>query len=167
MACPAGPARRDCVQRFATASLSPQGQLTADSLWIRRRPARSIDGPAPDFSCPRLLPPLRLLPRRLPPPPPCAPPCSRCCASWACGSTSSKSGSDPNCTTRVTNFAFGFACSAPRRVSRRVFQMSEPSKPNYRHGGEVRWLRYVVPLEGRAYPDERMNTKLWELCGQL
>lgn len=90
-----------------------------------------------------------------------------CCASWACGSTLSKSGSEPNCTTRVTNFALGFECSALRSVSRRVSQMSEPSKPNYHQVGEVSRLRCVVPLEGRAHPDKRMDTEIWELRYQL
>lgn len=44
--------------------------------------------------------------------------------------TQSNSGSEPNCRTRVTNLALGFAWSAANKVSLRPFHSSPPSNPN-------------------------------------
>ena len=54
-----------------------------------------------------------------------------CSANRLTGSNAeSNSGSDPNCTTRVTYFALGLLKREAKRVSRRVFQMFGSSHPN-------------------------------------
>ena len=54
-----------------------------------------------------------------------------CSANRLTGSNAqSNSGSDPNCTTRVTYFALGLEKSEAKRASRRVFQMFGSSHPN-------------------------------------
>lgn len=77
------------------------------------------------------------------------------------GKTLSKSGSDPNCNTRVTHLAFGFACRAANSVSRRLIQMSSPSKPNLakmpngaRSAFKLRGLQNLsLPRRAHGLPD--------------
>lgn len=86
---------------------------------------------------------------------------ARTCAFRAEGSrTPSNSGSEPNCSTRVTNLALGFKCSVARRVSRRPFHLSSPLKPNYN-----KWeTAYMLLRSLTTDPHESMNADTCVPC---
>jgi len=65
----------------------------------------------------------------------------------------SNNGSDPNCSTRVTDFALGLEKSEAKRSSRRVFQILGSSHPNQIRACTPKPLFHAASTTSSLYGD--------------